>query len=271
MFLVDTAQGRIVGDDEIKAQLAAEHPYQEWLDNGVIQLADLPDRPHVHMPHDRVLIRQQIFGYTNEELNILLAPMAKTGRRRSARWAPTPRSRCCPPGPRLLFDYFSQLFAQVTNPPLDAIREEVVTSLGSTLGPEGDLLHPGADSCRQIALTQPILDNDELAKLIHINDDGTRHDFRSVVIRGLYPVAQGGRGLRNALRAICDQVSAAIEGGAKLIVLSDRESNEKLRADPVAAAGLRGAPPLGPRAFPHQGGSAGGGRRRPRGAPHGRC
>jgi glutamate synthase (NADPH/NADH) large chain len=227
MFLVDTAQGRIVGNDEIKAQLAAAQPYQQWLDNGVIRLADLPDRPHVHMSHDRVLIRQQIFGYTNEELNILLAPMAKTGQEAIGSMGTDTPIAVLSTRSRLLFDYFSQLFAQVTNPPLDAIREEVVTSLGGTLGPEGDLLHPGRHSCRQISLSQPILDNDELSKLVHINDEGTRHDFRSVVVRGLYPVAAGGDGLRHSLRAICAQVSAAIDGGAKLIVLSDRESNEK--------------------------------------------
>lgn len=128
--------------------------------------------------------------------------------------------------PRMLFDYFSQLFAQVTNPPLDAIREEVVTSLGATIGPEGDLLHPNADSCKQIALPQPILHNDDLSKLVHVNDDGEFPGFRSVVIRGLYPVKEGGDGIRRALEGIKYQVSQAIEGGARIVVLSDRESTE---------------------------------------------
>ncbi|WP_067858018.1 glutamate synthase large subunit [Nocardia shimofusensis] len=232
MFLVDTSQGRIVDDNEIKTQLAAEHPYQQWLDEGVTRLADLPDRPHVHMSHDRVLIRQQIFGYTNEELSLLISPMAKTGGEALGSMGTDTPIAVLSARPRLLFDYFSQLFAQVTNPPLDAIREEVVTSLKRNLGTEADLLHPGPESCKQIAIEQPILDNDELAKLVHINDDGSQPELRSVVVRGLYQVKDGGEGLRRALEAINTQVSAAIEGGAKLIVLSDRESNEKLAPIP---------------------------------------
>jgi len=232
MFLVDTSQGRIVDDNEIKTRLAAEHPYQQWLDEGVTRLADLPDRPHVHMSHDRVLIRQQIFGYTNEELSLLISPMAKTGGEALGSMGTDTPIAVLSARPRLLFDYFSQLFAQVTNPPLDAIREEVVTSLKRNLGTEADLLHPGPESCKQIAIEQPILDNDELAKLVHINDDGSQPELRSVVVRGLYSVKKGGKGLRKALQAINTQVSAAIEGGAKLIVLSDRESNEKLAPIP---------------------------------------
>ena len=187
MFLVDTEQGRIVADEEIKDSLAAEHPYQAWLDAGQTALSDLPYRPHVHMPHDRVLIRQQIFGYTNEELSILVSPMAKTGAEAIGSMGTDTPIAVLSARPRLLFDYFSQLFAQVTNPPLDAIREEVVTSLGSGVGPEGDVLSPGPDSCKQIVLDQPILTNDELAKLVHINDENDQPDLRSVVVRGLYP------------------------------------------------------------------------------------
>ncbi|TSD99352.1 glutamate synthase large subunit [Skermania sp. ID1734] len=232
MFLVDTAQGRIVDDAEIKAQLAAEHPYQEWLDRGLLHLDELPDRPHVHMTHDRVLIRQQIFGYTTEELNILVSPMAKTGAEAIGSMGTDTPIAVLSARSRLLFDYFQQLFAQVTNPPLDAIREEVVTSLGGTVGPESDLLNPGPESCKQIVVSQPILHNDDLAKLIHINDDGEQGALRSVVVRGLYPVAEGGAGLRDALQAVQAQVSAAIEGGARIVILSDRESNEKLAPIP---------------------------------------
>ncbi|MET0197961.1 MAG: glutamate synthase central domain-containing protein, partial [Rhodococcus fascians] len=232
MFLVDTAQGRIVSDDEIKDELAAEHPYQQWLDEGLTSIDDLPDRPHVHMPHDRVLIRQQIFGYTTEELNVLVSPMAKTGAEAIGSMGTDTPIAVLSVRPRMLFDYFSQLFAQVTNPPLDAIREEIVTSLGGTIGPEGDLLNPGPDACKQIVLPQPILHNDDLAKLVHINDEGTQEGLRSVVVRGLYPVAEGGEGLQKSLEAIRAQVSAAISGGARIIVLSDRESSEKLAPIP---------------------------------------
>jgi len=226
MFLVDTAQGRIISDDEIKSELAAQHPYQEWLDAGLVHMADLPERDHVHMNHERVLIRQQMFGYTNEELNVLIAPMAKTGGEALGSMGTDTPIAVLSARPRLLFDYFSQLFAQVTNPPLDAIREEVVTSLGGSMGPEGDLLHPGPASCRLLALPQPILNNDDLAKLVHVNDDGDFPGLRSVVVPGLYRVADGGKGLSKALDDIRFQVSEAIAGGARIIVLSDRNSNE---------------------------------------------
>lgn len=232
MFLVDTSKGRIITDDEVKSELAAEHPYQEWLDNGPVKLSDLQDRPHEHMSHDRVLIRQQIFGYSTEELNILMSVMAQTGGEALGSMGTDTPIAVLSARPRLLFDYFSQLFAQVTNPPLDAIREEVVTSLRSMVGPEADLLHPSQESCRQITLTQPVLDNDELSKLVHINDDGSRPDLRSVVVHGLYPVREGGEGLRKAIAAVQKQVSAAIDGGARIIILSDRESNEKLAPIP---------------------------------------
>jgi len=232
MFLVDTEQGRIVGDDEIKSQLANEKPYAEWLSKGLIRLADLPDRPHEHMSHSRVTLRQQVFGYTTEELDVLVTPMARTGAEAIGSMGTDTPIAVLSKRPRMLFDYFSQLFAQVTNPPLDAIREEVVTSIGTSIGGEADLLNPGPNSCHQIALDGPILDNDELAKLVHINADDNHPDFTSVVIRGLYPVADGGAGLRTALESILADVSAAIAGGARIIVLSDRESDDKLAPIP---------------------------------------
>ncbi|CRK53885.1 glutamate synthase (large subunit) [Rhodococcus sp. RD6.2] len=226
MFLVDTAQGRIVSDDEIKAELAAAQPYQEWLDAGMVRVEDLPEREVLHMNHERVLIRQQVFGYTTEELSILLTPMAKTGGEALGSMGTDTPIAVLSSRSRLLFDYFQQLFAQVTNPPLDAIREEVVTSIGGSLGPEGDLLNPGPDSCKLLSLPSPILHNDDLAKLVHVNDDGEYPGFRSVVIPGLYRVAAGGDGLRAALDSIRFQVSEAIAGGARIIVLTDRNSNE---------------------------------------------
>ncbi|MGC5023945.1 glutamate synthase large subunit [Tsukamurella sp. DT100] len=232
MFLVDTAQGRIVSDEEIKGELAAAEPYQQWLDEGLLRLKDLPDRPHPVMPHDRVTQRQQMFGYTTEELDLLLTPMAKTGAEAIGSMGTDTPVAVLSLRPRLLFDYFQQLFAQVTNPPLDAIREEIVTSLGGTIGGEGDLLNPVAGSCRQIHLDQPILNNDELIKLVKVNDDGTLPEFRSVVIPGLYHVAEGGKGLREALDTVRTQVSEAIEGGARLIILSDRNSDRLLAPIP---------------------------------------
>ncbi|GAA1303530.1 glutamate synthase large subunit [Saccharothrix xinjiangensis] len=222
MFLVDTAQGRIIDDEEIKGQLAAEHPYQEWVEKGVLRLADLPVRAREVPTHSSLVRRQQAFGYTEEELALLLGPMARTGAEpigsmgNDAPFAPLSNR------PRQLFDYFTQLFAQVTNPPLDAIREELVTSLHATLGAEPNLLSADESSCRRISLPFPVLDNDELAKLVHVDDDGTLPEFRTFTVRGLYEVAGGGEALVRRLDEIRAEVSAAIRDGARLVVLSDR-------------------------------------------------
>ena len=236
MFLVDTAQGRIVADEEIKAELAAEQPYRDWLDNGLIGLEELPQGPYIRMPHHRVVLRQLVFGYTYEELNLLVAPMARAGAEPIGSMGTDTPVAVLSQRSRMLYDYFHQLFAQVTNPPLDAIREEVVTSLQGVIGPEGDLLSPDENSCRQIVLPQPILRNHELAKLINVDPDqeinGRRHGMRTKVIRCLYPVAESGAGLKAALDDVRAQASAAIAGGARIIVLSDRESDEKLAPIP---------------------------------------
>ena len=230
MFLVDTSEGRIIEDEEVKATLAAEHPYQQWLDEGIVPLDSLPDRPHVRYPHQDVVRRQVTFGYTLEDQKILLAPMARNGMEALGSMGTDTPIAALSQRPRLLFDYFTQSFAQVTNPPLDAIREELVTSLGATLGPEQNLLDPGPESCRQVHVPFPILDNDQLAKLVHI-DEGAP-DFKAPVVRGLYPVAEGGDGLRQALEDIRAQVSAAIAEGANLIILSDRKSTSQVAPIP---------------------------------------
>ncbi|MFT8179976.1 glutamate synthase subunit alpha [Mycobacteroides chelonae] len=240
MFLVDTTQGRIVSDEEVKAELAAAEPYQKWIDEGLVRLEQLPDRPHQHMPHNRIVLRQQVFGYTYEEINLLVAPMARTGAEALGSMGTDTPIAVLSNRSRMLFDYFQQLFAQVTNPPLDAIREEVVTSLGGVIGPEGDLLNPTAESCHQILLPQPVLHNDELDKLIHLDPsdevNGRPHGFSSRVIRCLYPVAEGGAGLRTALESVRAEVSAAIAGGAQVIILSDRESDDQMAPIPSLLA-----------------------------------
>ncbi|MBL7256639.1 glutamate synthase large subunit [Paractinoplanes lichenicola] len=232
MFLVDTAAGRIVHDDEIKAELAAAQPYDEWLHAGLIHLDDLPPREHVIYTHDSVTRRQQVFGYSEEELKILIAPMARTGAEPlGSMGTDTPISPLST-RPRLLFDYFHQLFAQVTNPPLDAIREELVTSLSATIGPEGNLLDPGPASCRQIVLPYPVIDNDELAKLLSIDEDGDLPGFKAVRVSGLYPLRDGAAGIKARLTQICRHVSEAIEDGVRILVLSDRDSNADLAPIP---------------------------------------
>ncbi|MBM3717390.1 MAG: glutamate synthase large subunit [Actinobacteria bacterium] len=226
MFLIDTEQGRIIDDEEIKLSLAAEHPYAEWLEKGLTRLADLPAREHVVHSHDSVLRRQQMFGWTEEELKVIIAPTARAGAEPIGSMGTDTPIAVLSERPRLLFDYFQQLFAQVTNPPLDAIREEVVTSVGTSVGPEANLLAPGPDSCRQLVLPFPIIDNDDLARIIHIDDDGTHPHLASVVVGGLFRVAGGGGGLREALDRVRAEVSEAIDAGARIIVLSDRNSDE---------------------------------------------
>jgi glutamate synthase (NADPH/NADH) large chain len=225
MFLVDTAQGRIVGDDELKAELAAAEPYADWLHAGLMHLDDMPDREHVVHSHESVTRRQQVFGYTEEELRVLLLPMARDGAEAIGSMGTDTPIAVLSARPRLLFDYFQQLFAQVTNPPLDAIREELVTSLGSTIGPERNLLGPSAASCRQIELTWPVISNDELAKIRGLNDDGDMPGYAASVVRGLYPVAGGGEALAARLAEIRTQVSADIAAGVRVVVLSDRDSD----------------------------------------------
>ena len=226
MFLIDTAAGRIVDDTEIKAALAAEHPYEQWLDEGLVEFEDLPDREHLVFSHDSVLRRQQLFGYTHEELKILVAPMAVQAYESLGSMGTDTPLAVLSDRPRLLFDYFSQLFAQVTNPPLDAIREEVVTSVASTVGPEANLLAPGPESCRQLTMPFPIIDNDELAKILHANADGSYPGLQAKQIKGLYRVSGGGLALERALSAICSEVSAAIDAGVRIIVLSDRNTDQ---------------------------------------------
>ena len=225
MFLVDTAEGRIVEDDEIKSALAAEHPYQEWLHAGSITLDALPEREHIAHTHASVTRRQQTFGYTEEELRVILAPMARTGGEPLGSMGTDSPIAALSEKPRLLFDYFTQLFAQVTNPPLDAIREELITSLSSNLGPEGNLLQAEAASCRSVTIPFPVIDNDELAKLVHINEDGDLPGLKAVTLSGLYKVSGGGAALAARLREIAAEADAAIADGARIIVLSDRHSD----------------------------------------------
>lgn len=225
MFLVDTAEHRIIEDDEIKSALAAEHPYAEWLETGEIELEDLPEREHIVHTHASVTRRQQTFGYTEEELRVILAPMARTGGEPLGSMGTDSPIAALSERPRLLFDYFTQLFAQVTNPPLDAIREELVTSLLSSLGPQGNLLEPTSASCRSVTLPFPVIDNDELAKLIHINADGDMPGMKAATLAGLYRVSGRGDALAERIEAICAEADAAIEDGARLIVLSDRHSD----------------------------------------------
>ncbi len=239
MFLVDTEEHRIIEDEEIKTQLAAEHPYDEWLHAGLIHLDDIDDLEHIVHTHASVTRRQQVFGYTQEELRVLLSPMANTGGEALGSMGTDTPIAALSDKPRLLFDYFSQLFAQVTNPPLDAIREELVTSLSGSIGPEANLLDPTPASCRQVVLPFPVFSNDDLSKIRHINRNGDMPGFQVHVVRGLYSVEGGGEALAARLDELCQEVSTAIAGGARIIVLSDRHSTAELA--PIPSLLLTGA------------------------------
>ena len=244
VFLADTAAGRLVEDEEVKAALAAEHPYENWLHAGLIYLDDLPDPEPARAPgadEPGLVARQRLHGYTEEELRVILTPMARAGAEPIGSMGTDTPVAVLSGRPRLMFDYFTQLFAQVTNPPLDAIREELVTSLGTITGPEQNLLHPIPASCRQIVLPYPVINDNDLAKIVHINDAGNLPGFASHVVDGRYDAAGGGEGLRARLAVICAEVSAAIEAGARLIILSDRARGDGQDLVPIPSLLLTGA------------------------------
>jgi len=219
MFLVDTQQRRIISDEELKLRISTECPYRLWLNENLVSLEDLPEPPHVSKPNDYMLIqRQQAFGYTFEDLRIIMAPMAKDGVEPVGSMGNDTPIAVLSDRPQLLYNYFKQLFAQVTNPPIDAIREELITATETTIGPERNLLKPEPESCRQIKLKTPILTNEELEKLRHINIPG----FKSVTLPILFKVSEGGPGLERAMDELFQRASHAISEGANIIILSDR-------------------------------------------------
>ena len=230
-FLVDTGQGRIVADTEVMAQLAAQRPYGTWVEENVVHLSQLPEREHVAHSAASVRRRQRAFGYTEEELKVLLTPMAATGAEPLGAMGSDTPVAVLSKRPRLLFDYFTQMFAQVTNPPLDAIREELVTSIGGAIGPEPNLLEDGPAHARKIRLSFPVIDNDQLAKIVHIAKEPSL-GFRSTTIRGLYKVDGGGAALEKRLEEIFAEVDRAIEDGVSFLVLSDRNSDADLAPIP---------------------------------------
>jgi glutamate synthase (NADPH/NADH) large chain len=219
IFLVDTAKGRIVSDEEIKADLARAQPYALWLRENLVDIEDLPNAPYLPAPsHETVLGRQQTFGYTDEDLRILLVPMANAGEEPVGSMGTDTSLPVLSDRPRLLYDYFTQVFAQVTNPPLDAIREELVTSMASTIGPEGNLLDPRPESCHQIKIKYPVIDNDQLAKLRHLYYPG----FRSLTLPMVFDPRKDGPGLEWAMADLKRRASDALAAGYNILILSDR-------------------------------------------------
>jgi len=237
MFLVDIAQGRIVDDAEIKKQISTEKPYAEWLKKNLVKLEDLPEPKEMAQPdHHTVLHRQTAFGYSYEDMRILLAPMAKNGVEPVGAMGNDAPLAVLSDKPQLLFNYFKQLFAQVTNPPIDSIREEIVTSTETTLGSEGNLIDPQPESCRQIKLKSPVLSNEELEKLRQV--DSTF--FKSSTLPIFFDPKAGGAGLEAALDHLFHQADQMIESGSNLLILSDRGITPDKAAIPsmLAVAGL---------------------------------
>jgi glutamate synthase (NADPH/NADH) large chain len=237
IFLVDTSKGRIISDDEIKRELASAQPYARWLAEYLVDIEDLPAAPYLPSPsHETVIRRQQTFGYTQEDLRLLLAPMATGGEEAIGSMGTDTALAVLSDKPRLVYDYFAQVFAQVTNPPLDAIREELVTTMGSTVGPEGNLLDPRPESCRQIKIEYPVIDNNQTAKLRHVYEPG----FKSITLPTLFDPRKGGAGLEEALEHLKRQASGAVEAGYTILILSDRGADRERAPIPslLATAGV---------------------------------
>ena len=237
MFLIDTQEGRIVSDEEIKGHIASEQPYRVWLDEYLISLDDLAETPHTPEPdHATVVERQQAFGYTYEDLRIVMSPMALQGVEAIGSMGNDTPLAVLSDKPQPLFNYFKQLFAQVTNPPIDSLREEIITSTETTIGSEKNLINPRPDSCHLIKLKSPILSNDELARLRHINQPG----FKSVTLPILFKPEEGGDGMEKAMQEIYRLADSAIADGVNILILSDRGTNALLAPIPalLAVSGL---------------------------------
>ena len=239
MFLIDLEQGRIIADEELKQQMAAAKPYARWLRENLTALDDLPEAPVAHEPdHRTVLLRQQAFGYTTEDLRTLLAPMVD-GNEALRSMGNDAALAVLSERPQLLYNYFKQLFAQVTNPPVDCIREEIIMSMDTTIGREFNLLRPTAESCRQIKLKTPILKNEDMDKLRQLEAvSGSR--FKSITLPILFNVADGPAGLAKAMGVLCRQASAAVATGHEFIILSDRAIDRQRAPIPalLAVAGV---------------------------------
>jgi glutamate synthase (NADPH/NADH) large chain len=230
MFLIDTASGQIIEDEQIKSEIAAQEPWGEWLEGNMINLRDLPEREHIRHSSTSVNRRQRVFGYTEEDLKEFIAPMARTGQEPIGAMGTDTPIAAISERPRLLFDYFIQQFAQVTNPPLDAIREEVVTSMTASIGPVPNLLDAKPEHAKQLVMDFPILTNDELARIKHI--DRGNNIGKAVTISCLYRIDEGPGSLQARLDEIADEVDAALEAGATFVILSDRDSNRELAPIP---------------------------------------
>ena len=223
MLLVDTAEGRIVSDEELKRRIASSQPYQEWINQASVRLSDLPPPPAVPEPdRDTLLMRQHVSGYTYEDVRMIINPMATDGAEPIGSMGTDTPLAVLSEKPQLLFNYFKQLFAQVTNPPIDAVREEVVILMDTAVGPEGNLLEPGAESCRQLALPSPVLRNSELEQIRALDGGPASGGLKAITLATVFDAAANGTGLRRALEDLRWRVSECLREGYNIIILSDR-------------------------------------------------
>ncbi|WP_322796114.1 glutamate synthase large subunit, partial [Tepidiforma sp.] len=237
MFLISLEEGRIIDDTELKMKLANERPYAEWLKQNLISIDDIPATETPPPPPPDVLLQQQMaFGYTIEDEKYHLGPMAENGEEAVGSMGTDTPLAVLSDRPQPLYNYFHQLFAQVTNPPLDAIREELVTSVKTVIGPEGNLLDPEPESCHLVSLESPFIDNEQLAKFKALKD----HALRATVIPMLFPAKAGPAGLEAAMEELCRAADRAIDEGAKILILSDRGVDAEHAPIPslLAVAGL---------------------------------
>jgi glutamate synthase (ferredoxin) len=238
MFLVDTEQGRIIDDEEIKRTVATEQPYRRWLDQYLVHLKDLPTAPELPPSDtDSLLQRQIAFGYTFEDQRVLIEPMARNGVEAVGSMGNDTPLAALSNRPRLLYDYFKQLFAQVTNPPIDCIREELITASEVWLGSEGNLLRPQASDCRRLELKGPILTNEEFAKVRRLNLPGLKVGVLSILFRA----TRGEKGLTKSMEELCLAARRMIEDEeVSILILSDRGVNREFAAVPalLAVSGL---------------------------------
>ncbi|CAM3645903.1 glutamate synthase large subunit [Cohnella lubricantis] len=233
MLLVDTKEGRIISDEEVKKKIVTEHPYREWLSDHLIDLDELPEAPELpEANHDNVQQRQQAFGYSFEDIRKIIEPMAASGAEPLASMGYDAPLAVLSERPQRLFNYFKQLFAQVTNPPIDAIREEIITSTYTTIGPERNLLSPEPESCRHIRLQSPIVSNEDFAKLRHVHRPG----FKSITLPIFFPADQGEQGLRDAVKTLCEAADRVIARGHNILILSDRDIDADNAAIPSLLA-----------------------------------
>ena len=233
MFLIDIKEGRIISDEEIKTKIATQKPYKKWVEENQVNLNDLPESDFKFEPDfDSLLTRQIAFGYTVEDIKFIMAPMIGTAMEATGSMGNDSPLAILSQKPQLLFNYFKQLFAQVTNPAIDSIREELVMSMEVTLGKERNLLDESPEHCRKLKVEHPILTGKEMDKILKLDQEG----LKTVVLSTLFPVSEGEQSVERALDALCQSASKAIDEGATILVLSDKGVDQNNAALPSLLA-----------------------------------